>query len=268
MKSKGLNLYRLLNLWLRMAFYSAAIYVIFALCGLTGFGFRGVVRSLMPVTRSLWWFASAYFVMYLLHPYINILLNALSREDYKKFLMAIFTYWSILSLLTRSSFQASYLTNFICLYSLAGCLRLWADDYGNTKFIWCGIGFILLKYILDIASNTFGFNINHHDNTEMLRPLTVASALCLFIGFKHLNVKHSKIINVIASAAFGVYLIHDNEFMMPFLWRETFKAASYQDSPYLIPYSIAAVMIVYVVCTVIELVRSKIFRVLSRGRLS
>ena len=73
---------------------------------------------------------------------------------------------------------------------------------------------------------------------------------------------------VAASATFGVYLIHDNNLVRPFLWRVVFKNASFQNSPYLIPYSIGVVILVYVACTAIEILRSKIFKIISCSKLS
>ena len=101
-----------------------------------------------------------------------------------------------------------------------------------------------------------------------MKPMVIISSLCLLLGFRSLDIPHSKIINLLASATFGVYLIHDNNFVRPFLWRIVFKNASYQNSPYLIPYSIAVIIIVYISCTVIELIRAKLFKLLSGGRLS
>lgn len=69
------------------------------------------------------------------------------------------------------------------------------------------------------------------------------------------KIKHHRWINIAASATFGVYLIHDNNYMRHFLWIDFFNNANYQDSLLLIPYSIIVVIMVYVSCTAIELLR-------------
>ena len=269
-KSKGLNYIRLINLWLRMIFYSVIIYAVFAYFGSVHIELKALIKV---VSGFNLWFADIYIIMYLLHPYINILINAMSCGDYRKFLTSIFIYWSIIPMFTGGSFGGNALIHFVCLYSLAGYVRLWCDDYGSKKFILIGACFIALNYISIIVFDIIGLQVNLFARnatymTGMMRPLTICATLCLLIGFKHLNIKHSKIINTLAAATFGVYLIHDNGFIRPFLWHEVFRNASYQNSPYLIPYSIAVIVIVYVSCTVIEILRSKIFRVLSRGKLS
>ena len=85
--------------------------------------------------------------------------------------------------------------------------------------------------------------------------LTFLSALFSFLMFKNLKIGYHKWINVIASATFGVYLIHDHPIVRPFLWQTVFRNASYQDSLLIIPYSIGAACLVYIVCTMIDLLR-------------
>lgn len=85
-------------------------------------------------------------------------------------------------------------------------------------------------------------------------PILLIS-VCLFIVFVNVKVKCNKWINLIASATFGVYLIHVDEPIRHLLWETVFHNATYQNSVWLIPYSIAVVIIVYVFCTLLDLLR-------------
>ena len=89
--------------------------------------------------------------------------------------------------------------------------------------------------------------------------LTFLSALSLFMAFMKKDLEYHKWINIIASATFGVYLIHDNNLVRPFLWLRVFKNAILQDSIIIIPYSIVVSIIVYTICTIIDLLRQQIF---------
>ena len=102
----------------------------------------------------------------------------------------------------------------------------------------------------------------------MMKIFTLLASVCFFLGFKSLEIPQSKIINTIASATFGVYLLHLNEYSNKFLWNGIFSTASFQKSPYLIPYTFAVILTVFISCTILELLRSKIFRTLTRGYLS
>ena len=254
--------------------YSVATYTISVLAGGTELSLKIALKVMLPITKQLqWWFARTYFVLYLIHPYVNTLLRSFSREDYKKFLLALGLYWCIIPTITNSDFGANDIVNFVCLYSLAGYVRLWGDDFGSGKCILYGLAFAGINFltaaVLDVVALKIPFAGRHvRYFFGMMRPFTILAALFLFIGFKNLKIPHSRTINALASATFGVYLIHDSRFIRLFIWHDIFHNASYQYSPYLIPYSIAVIFIVYISCTVIELARSRIFKALSRGRLS
>ena len=67
--------------------------------------------------------------------------------------------------------------------------------------------------------------------------------------------RKNKIINLIASSTFGVYLIHDNPYIRNYIWKELFKVSSYINSPYLFLYSILITFSIFIVCTLIDLIR-------------
>ena len=85
-------------------------------------------------------------------------------------------------------------------------------------------------------------------------PVLVISVL-MFIGFSKIDIGYKRAINIISSATFGVYLLHDDPYIRPFLWNIVFRNASYSDSNLLIPYSLAVIIIVFILCTIVELVR-------------
>ena len=267
--SKVLNLRRLFNLWARIFFYSVIIYSLFLTVGHEKLSLKTALDVLMPLTRNYnrqWWFASIYLMMYLVHPYINRLIHTFTREEYRKFLILIGLCWCVIPALTNSDFGANNTINFVCLYCFAGYVRLYADDFRNRNYILCGAALIGINFLSAYVLDTLGQHHNYFFG--MMGPFTVLAALCLLIGFRNLNIKYHKDINTIASATFGVYLIHDNIFVRPFIWLEFFRNASFQNSPYLIPYSLAVILIVYSSCTILELLRSKIFKTLTRGYLS
>ena len=155
---------------------------------------------------------------------------------------------------------------FTCMYIFAAYLRIHADDFGEKKYILYGYALMILIVICNLFISRSGlrdyFMGVHHF-------LALVVSLLLFTGFKKLKIGVRKNINIAASATFGVYLTHTGNFVKhSLLWKNVLHVHFFQDSPYLIPYSITAVLIAYVVCTVIELLRSKMFRTLSRGRLS
>jgi hypothetical protein len=79
-------------------------------------------------------------------------------------------------------------------------------------------------------------------------------SVSLFFVFKNLGLKHNKVINTVAGTVFGVFLIHDNQFMESWLWRH-FKFA-YQFPPVqFFLFAVLVAVVVFCVCSLADYVR-------------
>ena len=122
---------------------------------------------------------------------------------------------------------------------------------------------MIITYLSAILFNVLGLKYSFFVGRELYfyrlqRITTLLISIFLFIGFKNLKIKHSKVINAISSLTFGVYLIHDNNLIRPILWKTIFGAERLQDNALLIPYSVIVILTVYISCTIIELIRKKL----------
>ena len=259
------NFKKVLKFWGQIFFYSIAIYCIFILAGVSKFGIVSFVKTIFPITFGSWWFASTYFVLFLIHPFLNKLLHCLGKKSYQRLLVLLIICWCIIPTFTTSPYESNSLLWFITLYTIAGYIRIYGLNPRYTSkhyFILCGI-FSALTYLSNVVFSflgtkwsIFASHTRYFYGEQKLPVLLVA--LTLFMAFATLKMSYHKSINIIASATFGVYLIHDNELTRHFLWLNVFKNAQYQDSLMLIPYSIGVVILVYITCTVIDLVRQQI----------
>ena len=264
--SSGISLRKLIKFWLKIFFYSVTIYALFIIFGNKDFEIKEAIKIILPVSSGQWWFASYWFVMYMAHPYLNILLRNLSKINYQKMLITFFILWSILPMIffNKFQYQCNNLLWFMYLYGLAGYIRLHADNFGSWKYILYGLVGILINFSIVVMFDVIGLKFHifakHSTFIYGMRHFTILFiTACLLIGFKNLRI-NSNFINLISSATFGVYLIHDNNFIRKFLWLELFKNASYSESPYLIIYSILVIILVFSVCTSVDLLVQKILR--------
>ena len=85
-------------------------------------------------------------------------------------------------------------------------------------------------------------------------PILIISFM-LFLGFASINIGHVPFINTISSACFGIYLIHDNNYIRELLWSTIFRNANYEQSDFLILYTLAQIALVFVACAILELIR-------------
>lgn len=259
--SKGLKVSKILKLLIQLFFYSIIIYFMFVFCGMETLSAKGIVDNCLPLFTK-WWFASAYFVLYLLSPYLNRLLNSFSKEEYQGFLVLLTIIWCVIPTFTTFPFYLNPLIWFIYLYALAGYIRLF-DLLTSLKMKTSILLTVLISFLTLLSAISFdilGLKIkffSEHSTYffEMQKlPILIISIL-LFLIFSKIDIGSNIVINTIASATFGVYLIHDNNYMREFLWKVIFKNSTYAFSGYLIPYSLFVIFVVYLACTLIELIR-------------
>lgn len=265
-RSISTNTKKLLKLWGQIFFYSATIYIIFTLTGRNPSGIKPtIIPVFLPITYNTWWFASTYFVMFLLHPFINKFIGCLNTKSYQNLLFLLILCWYIIPSLTGEMYQGTPLLRFITLYLIAGYIKI----YGLNPKLKCRHYFILfltfstLNYLASVTYTLLGVKKEVYADRaiNLFAPhnlFVLLIALTLFMTFVTLKISYRKWINVMASATFGVYLIHDNGYTRPYLWIELFKNNHYQDTLILIPYSIAVTIIIYTVCTLIELIRQQV----------
>lgn len=257
-KSQLFNVKKVFRLWGQVFFYSAAIYIAFIITGTKG----NILQVFFPITSSAWWFASTYFVLFLIHPFLNKLMACLDKRSYQNLLVLLVTCWGIIPTLTGSQYEGNNLTWFITLYAISGYVRLYGFNPKVTPkhyAILCGI-FAALAYLFSVVYTIFGtrwgLSLTTYYYGQVKLPILLVS-LTLFMAFATLKMDYHKWINIIASATFGVYLIHDHDLVRPFLWLHVFKNAQYQNSSMLIPYSGAVAAIVYAGCTLMDLLRQQ-----------
>ena len=272
-KSQNIKIDKIIKFWLQIFIYSIVLYGIFTTIGFYQFSIKELVKHLLPITFGEWWFASTYFVLYILSPFLNKLLLSLSKKDYKLFILILTIFWSVIPTLTGQKFLSDNLLWFIYLYSLSGYLRLHYNfRYNAKKYLLYSLSITLLTFltviIFDIIGMKYKIFAEHstyfYDKQRI--PILVLSVL-LFLGFSKIDLQYNKLINIISSTTFGIYLIHDNSYVRNFLWISFFKDSSHEQDKFLIPYSISVILLVFIVCSFIEFIRQYFFESLYSNKL-
>lgn len=254
---------KLLKLIFEVFFYSVLCMLVFYGFGLSAFDPKVLKESLFPLTYDMYWFATAYVVLYLLSPFINILIRGLNQKNHLKLILLLVILWSVFPAFTFGQAPGySSLGWFFLIYLIGAYIKLYPhrlfDNLKITLPTAClSYGVIVLSVIvLDYLGIKNSFFAEHATYLrEMNMFPTLLCSVSIFLIFKNLNIGKVKAINTIAASTFGVYLIHNNYFVGPFLWQKVFFNAAYLDSPYLLPHAILTVIIVFCGCTVIDQIR-------------
>ncbi len=249
---------KILKIWIQVSFYSVSIMVIYVIMGnkLNG---TSIIKSIFPIIYNEYWFATTYFIMYILSKYLNFFIKKLQKKELQKLILILVTITSIIPTFTSGYMENSNLLWFVVLYMIASYIKLYYKDkftwkksliigssiYGACLIFCCIMNFIGTKIPKIGSYDTYFMGM------EKL-PILCAS-IFIFLGFKGMNIKTNKFINFISASTFGVYLIHDNKIVRTLLWKKWLKNSSMANSNLLIIHAIFSVIIVYIVCTIIDI---------------
>lgn len=254
---------KLLKLWGQVVFYSLGLKILASLLGFGHPELVGFPQAVLPITFGNWWFATTYFVLFLLSSYINVGLNALTKQQYRGLLALMTVIWCLYPTLLRRNVEGGNLVWFVYLYALAGYLRLFPEDFHRKSgayfavsglFVGANLLWAVLCEVLgtlrpgmeELAAGFFGMD----------QLPVVLAAVCLLLGTLRLDMKYSPVVNRLGGACFGVYLIHDSMVVRYWLWNEVLPGGAWVQSPWLIPGALAAVAAVFAACAVVDLLRS------------
>lgn len=118
---------------LQVFFYSSIIYILMVLLGREPFDIKELMINFFPLTFKRYWFATAYFIIYLFHPYINKFINSLSRKEYTNFIILSVFLFFFLSTLTTMDFYGNEIIYFVTFYSIGAYMSKYRDNYFFRK---------------------------------------------------------------------------------------------------------------------------------------
>ena len=232
-------------------FYSTLIMSFYYLNDIQGFP-PPIIRFLNPLNVASYWFIAVYLIMYLFLPFINPVLNNLSKNKYLLFIGICILLWSFMKQ------QYSPLVWFINVYAIGGYIKRFNPSLLSIKqcFIYIGISLMILSlwilYSLSITPAPITL-------LEMNNLFILIISISIFCIFKNLQIKTNEIINYIAVSVFPIYLIHDNFAVRDFLWHKFFPIKEYISSPFFIFYIVYITSLVFCFCLVLDKILSLLY---------
>lgn len=152
---------------------------------------------------------------------------------------------------------------YMTLYFIAAYVRLYPLRWmGNRKIIGsilvCSIILAIISIlVIDYRAIQTGFTNYYYFVNNSHKILALVIGVSIFLFFKNLKIKQSKLINQIASTTFGVLLIHTNSATMrTFVWKGLHVTEMYtKPLEELVFHAVTSVIGIFVVCSVLDLLR-------------
>ena len=258
---KLFDLRKVLRFWLQIFFYSVIIFVIDLIIN-KSFNASNLLHALLPISFGTWQYVSAYFVILLVSPFINILIRKLDKKSFLILIVILLSLWTVMTTLTASKLESNYVIWMVVLYFVGSYIRVYGFPFNIKKFkasliLLFVLLFMLASYcFISLLSAKHQFLVGHEMYFyDMQRiPAVIASILIFYLFYKS-NFKSNWIINIISICTFGVFLIHDHYIVRELIWKSLFKNALFQNNPLLPLYSLGVCITVFSACLLVEFLR-------------
>lgn len=250
---------KLLFLVFEVVLYSLLIYLMLVITKQVDFSFKELILSLFPIVTGKYWFITCYVLLYIFSPYLNVVINNISKKTHAFLIILCCVIFSIIP--TVIYFVDAFNVNggysliwFIVLYFIAAYIRNYIKVTDKKNWISLVIfasstlliftSFIIIDKYFTFLSNRLLFVYN-----SILLLISSVSLLVWFLGI-NINNKIGKTINFIAKYTLIVYLIHDNNLLRSILW-SALNLSKYLNNGVIYIALTIVVISIFVVCLII-----------------
>lgn len=253
----GINFSRkkLIGMEITLYFYSFFTLGVQVLFGQFQFDVLGVLKTIMPFSYKSWWFATAYMVLMIFAPYVNRLMENITRKEHLSLLVACFILFNLISSFSLDPIDVTggySFINFVFLYMVGHYIKKYQPFENVSKYIWL-MGYSIASLLIFVSYVLYG---NYKFGTYNSVLLFVA-AVSLFMFFININVSFP-IVSKVSPYVFAVYLISDS-FRLRKIVNQTIFDPNTVESAFVLIYILLYSLVILIICICIDVVRVKLF---------
>ncbi len=274
---------RAVGLLCQIWFYTFFIFFICSAMGITTAastrGIYGLTEYLFPIETEHYWFATSYFMLYLLTPVLGLAVKNMTKKQMQITLGGLLILFSVIKSISPVAFafdRYGYdLPWFICVYLTAAYLGRFGFPLMEKRGWLFYAGSCLGGFIINLSmwflsqkwdSFRYYFTVPFHYNFI----LCLSGAVGLLYGFSQIRIKEgtlAEIIRRLGSLSFGVYLFHEH-IDLRYLWYDSIKAVINPQGKggilYFLRELIFCVLLLFTAGIVIDWIRSRIFALVGK----
>lgn len=256
-----INVYKIIRLILQIFLFSIIGLIIGTVICDSNLNMKNIIKSVMPTTFGLYWFATCYILIYLFSPFLKMVIDKFSKRDLKLLITLMILIWSIITMIPGAKTFWNEFIWLVVIYIIGAYIKKYNVNLlkNNKNRIIAVIliivflsTFMIIIELLSIKLLILKDFIQYFNNIQS--PFILILTILIFNIFKNINIKNNIYINVVASSTFGIYLIHENVFLRNFIWKELVQGNKYINSPLLIINAIIGVICVFVICSIISFI--------------
>lgn len=258
-------------------FYCTVLYFVSCAVGANDFRIKFFLYALIPfVSNRGYWFITLYILLYALIPFINGGLQKLTKNQHL-FLIGLFLFvWSFLprtygSFFSEQGYGISELGWFVLAYSVGAYLSIYPIRLYKHRVISCVLlvavsALMIISKVIQETGIAFSglkgaiinMALNFVSDSSLYGPVAFVFAILSLIVFQQLKSKPIRAVYMISASTFGIYLIHDSEWLRRFIWDDLFKLYRLADSSHFVLDVFVVMLLTFISCSIIDILRKKL----------
>lgn len=285
MVRSGFKVSRIVRLICQVYFYALLIPLVLSVAGIPILagqeGLYGWIQYILPVSTGNYWFVTEYLLLYLFSPFLNIACEKMNKRQLGTVIALLLVVYCFVKSVIPVKLAADHFGYdfgwFMCLYIVGGYIRLhglpFMEKGKRGWFVYAGsaAGIFLLSAGIFFLNRETGWLTYYYEALFHYNYiLCFVGAIGLFCGFSKIRIREGKVADLIrflGPLSFGVYLLQMHVDIRD-RWRtwvgsllgginRSGHAGMFLDL-------IVTVLFVYVVCTGIDYIRSRLFKLAER----
>ena len=254
------NLKRVWIMERELLFWSLALMMFYLVFDRADLGPKLMVRSLVPLSTGIWWYATAYAIFLMLLPFLSKGLKVLSREYHLALAATVLVIWGLTSFIPGMIGINDGFFGFIYLFILISAYKWYMEPF-TTRQVWLmigtGLSFFLLYTCASITLSLLGYDMGIYITGDWKLPVIMVG-FGMFLLFDRVTF-HNRTINRIAQSAFAVYLITDYAASRKLFWVKLFNLQDLYQQPFAILQILGILLTIYAICILIDFARQALF---------
>lgn len=259
---------RLVELLTTVLFYSILITVIVLICFDVEFSAGNMLMAILPVLRGKYWYITCYAGLFILFPYLNILIEHLERRQCIILLISMTIVFSILpNLMAVDLFgmENGYSVAWLAIgYIFGACWKKFEFKIFESRE-WC---VVIISSVCLFVIKLIIYMVLHKDMDYFLTytsPFVLLNAVMLLQhaarGEKSAKNRISKVIFSLSSFTFDVYIIHAHVWVFQYIMKGGFSWIAGMKEWLFFPVILVSGVLIFMICYPVAVIRAKLFSV-------
>lgn len=267
---------RILYLWFQVLFIFVISTVILGFIAPEKLDEHAYRNMCFPILADLNWYFTAFFGLSFFSPFLNILMQKLTKNQHKYLMAVIFFLFCIPTRIPGVSdlFQIGggySLIWLMAMYVIGGYIRIHGVPVIKNKYKWLAgyflsTVFVWLWFIVvhDITKSSLGEAKYHKIFISYTSPFMLLAAVCLLEFFLCTNIKKgSKLICGISSVTFGVFVFHTQDLYWTYGLKTPVNAISKESTIIVVLGVIAVALTAFIVCGIATYLQMLLFKLIG-----